>query len=237
MWVYVIFFSLQLPFSVLIFRLLLFFVRLNNGPGYRRFFVAVVVVAVVCVVAATTAADAINFHFIEHNSCTNKDWLFNAFGNIFFYFLFFSLFLCWWCSLPVRSFSDGKVALVFITQIVKTNHVRYMKRASNTHKHIGESMMLPILLIINAIWVVFVWVYRKECTYEYTPVYIALRKFGFTPTMKSLFVWPLYEAGQKSYFNGWPIRKFDCKCHSMVLDKYIVALMLWINHFCWLLVN
>lgn len=159
---------------------------------------------------------------------------------VIFSFIFsFSLYFCVagaHCRF-VHFLTEKLLSFSSHTSIVKTNHVRYMKRASNTHKHIGESMMLPILLIINAIWVVFVWVYRKECTYEYTPVYIALRKFGFTPTMKSLFVWPLYEAGQKSYFNGWPIRKFNCKCHSMVLDKYIVALMIWINHFCWLLVN
>lgn len=30
--------------------------------------------------------DAINFNFIEHNSCTNKDYYCDAFGNIFFHF-------------------------------------------------------------------------------------------------------------------------------------------------------
>lgn len=37
---------------------------------------------------ATT--DAINFHFIEHNSCTIKDWYFNGFGNIYIFFIFAS---------------------------------------------------------------------------------------------------------------------------------------------------
>lgn len=49
--------------------------------------------------ATIATAHAINFHFIEHNSCTNKDWMFSMllgwnFSTFISFFVFLSLSLC-----------------------------------------------------------------------------------------------------------------------------------------------
>lgn len=64
---------------------------------------------------------------------------------VIFSFIFsFSLYFCVagaHCRF-VQFLTEKLLSFSSHTSIVKTNHVRYMKRASNTHKHTGESMML-----------------------------------------------------------------------------------------------